>query len=157
MKKKDLLAQNSELFFKKDELQGRYNELLAENERITAQNEALLAQLEELKLQLNECMQKAEDTETQAKDEVAFDKQYAAKVIGEIVVSATMKCNALTKNGNPDNRELVNLILGRTEVAKAEILNISSLGLDENEEKLRIDNEKANAFDYFFSVLAQNN
>lgn len=156
MKKKDLISQNSSLFFKNDELQGQYNELKRENELLKAKNIELINETENIKLQLEACknVQVVEE-----RKEKPFPKEldYAAKVIGEIVVNAAMKCNSLTKDGNIDNRELVNLILGRTEVAKAEILNISAMSIGDGEKISKINSEKELAFDYFLSILAQNN
>ena len=48
--------------------------------------------------------------------------EYGAKVIGQIVVSAAEYSNKLTIGSNSSQKELVNLILGKTEVAKSEIL-----------------------------------
>lgn len=156
MKKKDLISQNNSLFFKNDELQGQYNELKRENELLKAKNIELINQAESIKSQLED-FKNAQTVEE--RKELPFPKElnFAAKTIGEIVVNAAMKCNSLTKDGNPDNRELVNLILGRTEVAKVEILNISALELSEEEKKMKINTEKESAFDYFLSILAQNN
>ena len=83
--------------------------------------------------------------------------EYGAKIIGQIVVDATTKCNSLTLDGDTGNRELVNLILGRTEVAKAEILKIVSSDISLEDKKNKIDLEKNETVDYFGSVMAQKN
>ncbi len=154
MKKKDLISQNSSLFFKNDELQGEYNKLKAENESLKAKNVELIKEAESIKTELENCKEKqvlSENLISSFPDSLSF----AAKTIGEIVVDATIKCNSLTSDGNVNNRELVNLILGRTEVAKAEILKITALELTEEDKNSQISDEKANALDYFLSVLAQ--
>ncbi len=156
MKKKDLISQNSSLFFKNDELQGKYNKLKAENESLRAKNVELIKEAQNIKTELENYK---DQQVCQKESEYSFPQElnFAAKVIGEIVIEATMKCNSLTNGGNLQNRELVNLILGRTEVAKAEILKITTLDLSEEEKYSRIVKEKTEALDYFFSVLAQNN
>ena len=83
------------------------------------------------------------------------ETEYAASVIGKIVVSATRHCNYLTATGNPNAKELVNLILGKTEVLKAEILNIVYSPADFITKKALIDNQLDTAKDYFTSVKAQ--
>ena len=63
--------------------------------------------------------------------------------------------NMLTVDGNADNRELVNLLLGKTEVAKAEILSVVSQNIGLEEKKIKIDSIADEALDYFKSILAQ--
>ena len=50
---------------------------------------------------------------------------------------------------------MVNLILGRTEVAKSEILKIISLDISLEEKKELINEQYKSAEDYFISVEAQ--
>ncbi len=154
MKKKDLISQNSSLFFKNDELQGKYNKLKAENESLKAKNVELIKEAESIKAEL-ESHKATPNLPERIEYSFPQELNFAAKIIGEIVVEATMKCNSITRDINTENRELVNLILGRTEVAKAEILKITALDLTEEDKKAKIDNEKTNALDYFLSVLAQ--
>lgn len=83
------------------------------------------------------------------------DVEYGASAIGELVMEAANGSNKLTAGGNTENRELVNLLLGKTEVAKAEILAIVSGGGDLADKKIKIDGVRDEALDYFGSVLAQ--
>lgn len=83
------------------------------------------------------------------------ETEYGAMIIGEIVVSAARYCNRLTREPSENAKELVNLILGRTEVAKAEILKLISENCDFEAKKDKIIREKAAAEDYFQSVAAQ--
>ena len=57
----------------------------------------------------------------------------------------------------PNAKELVNLILGRTEVAKGEILRLSQSVLDGEEMLAAMEREYNEAEDYFKSVMAQKN
>lgn len=78
-----------------------------------------------------------------------------AEIIGKIVMCAAEYCNTLTAIGDNSSRELVNLILGRTEVAKSEILNIVTSDMDDNLKLQAMESELAEAEDYFKSVMAQ--
>lgn len=78
-----------------------------------------------------------------------------AQVIGRIVVSAAECANRLTVGGNSEYRELVNLILGHTEIAKAKILEIVSSGLLQEEKRARLERCYAEAIEYFESVMQQ--
>ena len=84
------------------------------------------------------------------------EEKYGASSIGKIVIKATACCNKLTSaNDGYDPKELVNLILGRTEVAKAEILRIVNSDLEAERKSELIDDCKKSAEDYFESVMAQ--
>jgi len=151
MRKKDLSNLNNELFAKINALQRDLNSLNEQFDAVNNENSELKKQLLELK------EQKEDETVPEIlKKEISEDMGYAAKIIGEIVVDATIKCNKLTIGGDVSKRELVNLILGRSEVAKAEILKAITQEISFEEKKLIIDNEKKACEDYFFSVLAQN-
>ena len=87
---------------------------------------------------------------------VSKEFEYAASVIGKTVVEATKTCNGLTLNDAEANtKELVNLVLGRTEVLKAEILKILNSDSDFEQKKLEMQKEQADAYDYFDSIKAQ--
>ena len=81
------------------------------------------------------------------------DTDYGAAVIGKTVVAAAKYCEQLKTRDNA--KELINLILGRTEVAKAEILNIVTTDNADEEQRRLIDEQLALAEDYFASVTAQ--
>ena len=87
---------------------------------------------------------------------VSVEFEYAASVIGKTVVEATKTCNDITINiDEEDTRELVNLVLGRTEVLKAEILKILNSDNDFEAKKDLMKKEQAEAYDYFNSIKAQ--
>lgn len=83
------------------------------------------------------------------------DVDYGASVIGKIVVSAANYSNRLTAGGETKYRELVNLILGRTEVAKADILSAVTSDNGFDTKKAAIDLIYEQACEYFESVMAQ--
>ncbi len=92
------------------------------------------------------------------KREVKVDSEteYAAKIIGKTVVEATKVCNKITSSPNAENqKELVNLALGRCEVLKSEILKIIGCEITFEAKKDLIEKERRDAFDYFDSIKAQ--
>lgn len=87
---------------------------------------------------------------------VSEEFEYAASVIGKTVVKSTKVCNELAlTNGEIDTKELVNLVLGRTEVLKAEILKILNSDNDFEQKKDLMQKEQNDAYDYFDSIKAQ--
>ncbi len=88
--------------------------------------------------------------------QIPEDFEFAASVIGKTVVEATRTCNELTiQNGAADKKELVNLVLGRTEVLKAEILKILNSTESFEQKKDLMQKEQMAAYDYFNSIKAQ--
>lgn len=154
MRKKALIAQNLELF---EQLEKLHAEISAKDKKI----EELKDEISELKQKSAE--KKAEPTLPLKKLEEKVisnsrlnpDVDYASDVIGELVLEAASGSNKLTANGDNSNRELVNLILGKTEVAKAEILSVVSEDTDFESKKQKIEVIKAETLDYFKSILAQ--
>lgn len=155
MRKKLLLEQNIQLFDRLTAAEGEIkrlkNELEEEKRRAAALKEEN-ARLTENKgstaaplkiLELNVIKQAG----------ITPDTDYGAAVIGKTVVAAAKYCEQLKTRDNA--KELINLILGRTEVAKAEILNIVTTDNADEEKRRLIDEQLALAEDYFASVTAQ--
>jgi len=155
LRKKILIQQNLALFEQLQKSQLEANELKKRLQSYDKKISALENELEaQKKAAATEPLKKLEEKViTNAK--IKPDVDYGAKIIGEIVVSATKYSNELTAGGDNSLRELVNLILGRTEVAKSDILNIVS-GEDGIAVKTaKIDAVKAETEEYFKSVMAQ--
>lgn len=160
LRKKELLSQNEALFDK-------LNKSYAENSLLKKQISQITKELEEMKANLNETaepeIQTQDDTplkhieEKVVKKEVSADFDYASKVIGEIVVSSASYSNQLTADGNTAYKELVNLILGRCEIAKGEILAAVCSECDNATKMQLIDSVKRETEEYFLSVMAQRN
>ncbi|MBR6502947.1 MAG: hypothetical protein IKT42_05835 [Clostridia bacterium] len=159
MQKKKLIEQNLLLF---ENLQKTQREL-SELKKVLGQNmeeiKSLKAQLENAK----EAQNDAEVTEPMRRLEeklianatIKPDMDYGAKVIGKIVISAAEYSNKLTACGTDKNKELLNLILGKTEIAKAEILSVVE-GDDTLDVKcMKIDQIAVESIEYFGSVAAQ--
>lgn len=97
----------------------------------------------------------SDDEEKASEVVLQDDLQYAADRIGELVIESAKCSNALTEGGNTAYMELVNLILGKTEVSKAEILSIAKQDLPVEVKKQKMDAVKASTVEYFESVMAQ--
>ena len=155
MRKKLLLEQNIQLFDRLTAAEGEIkrlkNELEEEKRRAAALKE------ENARLSENKGAATAPLKILEAKvikqAGITPDTEYGAEVIGKTVVAAAKYCERLKTHDNA--KELINLILGRTEVTKAEIHNIvTSDNADEKKRRL-IDEQFAAAEDYFASVTAQ--
>ena len=171
MNKKLLMKQNSQLFDKLHQSE-------AVNRRLKQQIAALRENIAKLEKELEELKNQpeteisaepiereeaapeaAEETvaEQAAVDEIKLSDEieYGSAAIGEIVIQATMSSNKLKELGKPNIKELLNLILGRTEVSKGEILSIISSDASFDAKKQMIDSLKKEVFEYFVSVLEQ--
>lgn len=153
MRKKDLLNQNIMLFeqLRKVEL---------ENTSLRKKNKSLEKELDELGIKIKELQFKETeviDTETNepVNPELDDSTSYGSEIIGKIVLKATELNGELSINSSPDNLTLINLILGKTEISKSEILAIVSDDCNIETKKSKIDTVKNQAFEYFESVMAQ--
>lgn len=160
MRKKAIIEQNLLLFKQLEELRG---ENALKEKKISALEEQVRELSEKLVIKVQEePVAEVEDTPLKRLEKKVInsanlqpDVEYGASVIGELVMEAANGSNRLTAAGNTENRELVNLLLGKTEVAKAEILAVVSDVGSLEDKKLKIDGVRDEALDYFKSVLAQ--
>ncbi len=156
MRKKELLQQNQSLFEMLQKNQLEMNELKSRLEESDKQIEGLRVALDEAKRETETEEPIEEMAGNQVKDtDLKPEVEYGAKIIGEIVVCAATHSNKLAVGGDEAHRELVNLILGKTEVAKSEILSIVSSEDGLEVKCARIDTVLAEAKEYFESVMAQ--
>ncbi len=136
------------------ELQSRIDNLTAQ---LDSENLADIAH-EDISQNLTEDVtEKANISKPDNKDEVVLseDVNFASQIIGEIVVRASFCSNQLKELGKTNVKELLNLILGRTEVSKGEILNIISSDVSDDAKKEMILAVRDEVFEYFKSVLEQ--
>lgn len=82
-------------------------------------------------------------------------KNYAVKVISNIITESVKIGCVLASSGSENKKELLNLALGRTEVAKNEISTLVSSDLPDELKKASIDKEAAEVTEYYQSILAQ--
>ena len=157
MRKKDLIQQNLSLFDNLQKTKIELNELKKQLKVYAAEIENLKAentQKSATETVVTEPMRRLEEKVISAAS-LKPDVEYGAKVIGEIVVSAADYSNKLTANGDNTRKELVNLILGKTEVAKSEILSVTETQDSFENKCSKIDNIASDTKEYFESVLAQ--
>ena len=162
MRKKKLIEQNTVLF---EELQKAkrliedLSEQLKENAAKLSESEKIIENLkasavkpeEEALLKEAELPSKPEEVKPEEK---AFDaSDYGAKIIGNLVLASSKFCTALGTDFS--NREKINLILGKTEVAKADILNVVTGPDSDIVKQQKIDKIKTETIDYFESIMAQ--
>lgn len=159
MRKKKLIEQNLSLF---EQLQKTQGELLELKRMLNKSNDEinnLKSQLTKVKTEekpsaVTEPMRRLEEkviTNANLKPDI----EYGALIIGKIVVAAAEYSNKLTIGGDESKKELVNLILGKTEVAKAEILSIVDSDDSFDVKCAKIDQILAVSKEYFESVIAQ--
>ncbi len=170
MNKNLLLQQNRELFDKLQFAMLSNKRLKQENTQLTEKVQILSHQLQKLSERIDSLeavsavsnppfeadIDEPQGTQTAAEEIVLPpETEYGSNAIGEIVMQSVFFSNRLNELNRPNLKELLNLILGKTEVAKAEILNIVLSNADLENKFSMIDTVKAEAIEYFQSVLAQ--
>lgn len=165
MQKKKLIEQNMYLFERLQKSQREIAELKNQLEKSNEKISVLKAQLEKSKEEkvaevvepvvvVTEPLRRLEE-KVIASAPLKSDVEYGAVVIGKIVVSAAEYSNKLTLGGDDSKKELINLILGKTEVAKAEILTVVESNESFDVKCAKIDQIATVAKEYFESVVAQ--
>lgn len=159
MRKKQLIKQNLSLFENLQKTQSELAELKKQLSGYAGEIKVLKAQLEkanaeESQTEVTEPMRRLEE-KVMANAILKPDMEYGAKVIGKIVVSAAEYSNKLTVGGDDSKKELVNLILGKTEMAKSEILSVIQTEDAFDVKCAKMDQIASVSKEYFESVLAQ--
>lgn len=161
MRKKKLLEQNTLLFEQMKQLEIEIALLKKEISKRNAEIKRLSA-MQGTKEQISAGLtakpenEQSEAVKKESKDIVLDDiSVYGSDTIGEIVLRATELSGRLSLEQSEENKELVNLILGKTEVAKSEILMATEKENSFENKKSEIDNIKNNTFEYFESVMGQ--
>ena len=94
-------------------------------------------------------------TENASSDPSDDVNTYAVKAIGKIVTESVKIGCVLASSDNENKKELLNLTLGRTEVAKNEISALVTTPLEPDLLKASIDKECALVMEYYQSILSQ--
>ena len=164
MNKNLLIKQNKQLFDKLhvSELSNkRLKDELANLRKIVARLEKEVEQLKNDDFEiLSDTTLKEEVFEETSEENVketvlGADIEIGSKIIGEIVIQAALTSNKIKEKSHPNIKELVNLILGRTEVAKGEVLNIVSSDASIEIKAQMMNDVKTETFEYFESILEQ--
>ena len=90
-------------------------------------------------------------------EEISLDDamEYGAKIIGNIIVESAKYSDMITAKPCENTKDLINLIMGKSEICKSEILTIALGELDYQAKCGLMDSQLTDAIDYFKSVLAQ--
>ena len=174
---KDLTAENLELNNKLNSFSLKIN---TENEEI-CDNEHMDSKVHEIQMKSNEqSHENANDGFTvKVIEEIDFDNvreipvlevinkpepilsddalEYGANIIGKITVESAKFCDKITAKGGNNTRELLGLIMGKSEVCKNDILSIAMSDTDSENKLELIDDQFKEALEYFKSVVEQNN
>ncbi len=166
MRKKELFEQNTVLHNRLHTVSvelKKYKELYSKN---IAEINSLRQQLAEMEIELlnrkNEekaepCIQTEEKAveEKSVVPELEEISQYGAEIIGKIVMEGTKISNSFVGNSNDLSVDLINLLLGKTEVCKAKIYDICRDDISDSEKKNKIDAVYGDCIDYFSSLIKQ--
>ena len=177
MKKKDLINKMVELIEAMNSLQRQLNSVKTENkelrDRVTALENAAKEPVktqpepavipeiakgftvDENALDEPETVEEAPEITVNAVPLKDSGVEYAAGAIGKGVQESIKYANLISTSTSPNKKEVLNLIMGKAEVAKAEIFAITEGLLSDENKKELIDAQCAEALDYFKSAYAQ--
>ncbi len=173
MQKKELMKRLGELVSTVERLNSNINELKAENRQLKAKIEELEASHKEPCDDVNDTVGEIPNSEADGFtvkiiDEVELSEEnseeprlndqaleYGAAVIGKITVEAAHYCEIVSSFGGDDLKELLGLIMGKSEVCKSEILNIAISELTIESKREMIDAQLNEAVEYFKSISEQ--
>lgn len=163
MRKKELFEQNTALHNRLQTLTAelkKYKELYSQN---IAEINSLRQKLAEMEIEMTrvstvEIKQQEEQVVNEpsiAIPELEGASQYGADVIGKIIVEGTKISNSFVGVSNDLSVELINLVLGKTEVCKAKIYDICRDDASLEEKRIKIDEIYKDCIDYFTSLTKQ--
>lgn len=87
--------------------------------------------------------------------ELDADMSYASSAVGEIVMHSLKFADRLSATEKENKKELLNLLLGRTEVAKSEILNVVMSDASYDAKRSMVDSVVSETVEYYKSILEQ--
>ena len=83
------------------------------------------------------------------------ETEFASEIIGQIVIQAAKYSKILNESGKSNIKELINLVLGKTEVVKVEIFNILSSEASFELKCEMISTQYDETVEYFKSIIEQ--
>ena len=158
LRKRKIIEQNAVLF-------ERIEKLKRQIEKLNVKLKDANAEIERLNEEKSAAAEAVLDTATPIKkieEKVILSApefnaaDYGAKAIGKIVLSASEITSSLSGESGAGKIELVNLILGKAEVSKAEILNAVSSDISDKEKKMIIDSVVLKSREYFDKAISNN-
>lgn len=176
MNKNLLIKQNNELFNRINILKSNNNNLKLKVSMLKSEIEAYKEKIAVLENELN--LLKSQEVNSinvlnfeEPSDTVSYHQpedikknddirlsdefNFASDIIGNIVIKAASAIESLNNSQNNNKKELINLILGKTEIAKAEILNVVSSDVTFEAKKDLINTQFDDSVEYFKSILEQ--
>lgn len=167
VRKKELFEQNTVLYNRLQTVTAelrKYKELYSQNiSEINALRQAL-AEMElktlkddepETTIELIDDSFLDDQPVSEALPELESATQYGAEVIGKIVLEGTKISNNFAEKQNDLSFELINLVLGKTEVCKSQIYDICSNNMVGDEKKTAIDAVYSECMEYFSGLTKQ--
>ena len=157
MRKKKILEQNVLLFKQLGDAKAEIEKLKTELKNNNDILQKIKAEAEEKEKEKNTSLPLKQLEKKVQKNAFTLqpDLQFASEMIGQIVIESARYSNMLVADGETKYKELVNLILGRAEVAKSEILSVTKKEIPLEQKKQEITTVKDNAIEYFGDVMAQ--
>lgn len=172
MRKKDLFEQNTVLYNRLQSVSAeldKYKKLYSEN---ISEINTLRKQLADMETKMNSAAEEKAESPAQINEvEILTPKtniytpltdvvledamQYGATIIGKIVLEGTKANNSFADKPNEYSKDLINLVLGKTEVCKSAIYEICKSDADNDGKKAEIDKVYKEAIDYFGSLYKQ--
>ncbi len=176
MKKKELINKIVELIDTINSLHSQINELKSDNVEIRAKLGELEAKMQNSAPAVQE--EKAENQEGFKVYENIIEKEtdtaeetvdipvnvvplgdnmleYGSVAIGRVVQESIKYANLISASVGENKKEVLNLIMGKAEVVKAEIFTITDGELTDEVKKELIDTQLNEAIDYFKSAYGQ--
>ncbi len=174
MRKRDLMNRLSELVMTVEKLNQELKEQREDNVLLNEKVKELTALLSAEKEKAIICESIQDDSTANGftvkdaeeigynDDEDSFDESeisildFGAEVIGKITILSAKYCDEITASHSSNSKDLLGLIMGKSELCKNEILTIS-MGEDSPESQKELINAQVfEAEEYFKSVLQQN-
>lgn len=157
MRKSELLRQNMELFKALDEAKKEIETLKLKLKKMISENEKKSNNVENIKETKIDNKSEVKCDNFLKKDDIELpsDLKYATEIISKLVIESANYSNILTANGEVKYKELVNLILGKTEVSKADIIAVANEQNEFSVKTEKMDNIYKSTLEYYESVLAQ--
>ncbi len=82
--------------------------------------------------------------------------EYGATIIGKITVESAKYCDIINSKNLQNAKELLGLIMGKSELCKSDILGIAQSNISYENKTEMIDAELFDAIEYFNSIIKQN-
>ncbi len=152
LKVKELTAENSELKKKIEALETANNDNIDKSTLSVADEQAAEADCFTVRVVDEVELSDSSDSEPVLSNDAL---EYGAAVIGKITVESARYCDTVSALGGSDLKDLLGLIMGKSEVCKNEILNIAISELSIESKREMIDSQFNEALEYFKSVSEQ--